>query len=63
MATDTAVLEQSARGAERTFTQEESFVLRVVQPALVGLMDGSVSTVTELYICTGSVRRSGACRK
>lgn len=32
-----------------TFTEEESFVLRIVQPALVGLMDGSVSTLAPIF--------------
>ena len=31
------------------FTEEESFVLKVVQPALVGLMDGSVSTLAPIF--------------
>lgn len=30
-------------------TEEESFVLRIVQPALVGLMDGSVSTLAPIF--------------
>jgi hypothetical protein len=32
-----------------TFTDEEHFVLKVVQPALVGLMDGSVSTLAPIF--------------
>ena len=44
-----AVTETQSEGAPRQISQEESFVLRVVQPALVGLMDGSVSTLAPIF--------------
>ncbi len=31
------------------FTDDENFVLKIVQPALVGLMDGSVSTLAPIF--------------
>jgi len=37
------------QGSQRQFSQEENFVLKVVQPALVGLMDGSVSTLAPIF--------------
>lgn len=40
---------QPGGGELRQFTAEESFVLRIVQPALVGLMDGSVSTLAPIF--------------
>ncbi len=45
------------RGGMGGFTAEEHFVLKVVQPALVGLMDGSVSTLAPIFaaaFATGS---------
>ena len=33
--------------------QDQSFVLRIVQPALLGLMDGSVSTLTPIFAAAG----------
>lgn len=39
--------EESQIGTERT--EEQQFVLRVVQPGLAGLMDGSVSTLAPLF--------------
>jgi VIT1/CCC1 family predicted Fe2+/Mn2+ transporter len=44
-----AATEVDAQGARREFSQEEHFVLKVVQPALVGLMDGSVSTLAPIF--------------
>ena len=44
-----AATEAQSSGAQRQISQEESFVLRVVQPALVGLMDGSVSTLAPIF--------------
>ena len=35
--------------SQRQFSDEENFVLKVVQPALVGLMDGSVSTLAPIF--------------
>ena len=40
---------EATTGEMRQFTDEESFVLRIVQPALVGLMDGSVSTLAPIF--------------
>jgi VIT1/CCC1 family predicted Fe2+/Mn2+ transporter len=37
------------RGAVRAPADEHRFVLQVVQPALLGLMDGSVSTLAPLF--------------
>jgi len=45
------------RDAANGFTKEEHFVLKVVQPELVGLMDGSVSTLAPIFaaaFATGS---------
>jgi len=44
-----AATEDQSQGSQRQISQEESFVLRVVQPALVGLMDGSVSTLAPIF--------------
>lgn len=41
--------ERSARLNENGHTAEQQFVLRVVQPGLAGLMDGSVSTLAPLF--------------
>lgn len=38
-----------ARPAEQHAADERSFVLRVVQPGLAGLMDGSVSTLAPIF--------------
>lgn len=45
----TARQEQEGRIAEEHETARRSFVLRVVQPGLAGLMDGSVSTLAPLF--------------
>ena len=42
-------LDGSARSAELHAADERSFVLRVVQPGLAGLMDGSVSTLAPIF--------------
>ena len=45
------------RDSANGFSDEENFVLKVVQPALVGLMDGSVSTLAPIFaaaFATGS---------
>lgn len=39
----------NSQEGQRQFSQEENFVLKVVQPALVGLMDGSVSTLAPIF--------------
>lgn len=39
----------AARPAEQHAADERSFVLRVVQPGLAGLMDGSVSTLAPIF--------------
>ena len=44
-----AATEADTQGSGRQFSQEENFVLKVVQPALVGLMDGSVSTLAPIF--------------
>lgn len=44
-----AATEAGTQGSGRQFSQEENFVLKVVQPALVGLMDGSVSTLAPIF--------------
>lgn len=44
-----AVQESTQPETEQRFTDEENFVLKVVQPALVGLMDGSVSTLAPIF--------------
>lgn len=36
-----------------TFTDEATFVLQKVQPALLGLMDGSVSTLAPIFAAAG----------
>jgi VIT1/CCC1 family predicted Fe2+/Mn2+ transporter len=41
--------EPQTSGSQRQFSDEENFVLKVVQPALVGLMDGSVSTLAPIF--------------
>jgi VIT1/CCC1 family predicted Fe2+/Mn2+ transporter len=46
--------EEDAAAPERTgystgHTEEQQFVLRVIQPGLAGLMDGSVSTLAPLF--------------
>src|SRR5215204_831452 len=46
-------------GAVGAWGHSKNFVLRVVQPSLVGLMDGSVSTLAPLFataFATGSTR-------
>jgi erythrin-vacuolar iron transport family protein len=49
MVSGTSLTEQAVPGDVRQFTDEEHFILRVVQPALVGLMDGSVSTLAPIF--------------
>ncbi|HEX8995899.1 MAG TPA: VIT family protein [Ktedonobacterales bacterium] len=39
----------SPRAAEQHQADERSFVLRIVQPGLAGLMDGSVSTLAPIF--------------
>ena len=39
----------AVRAAEQHAADERSFVLRVVQPGLAGLMDGSVSTLAPIF--------------
>jgi erythrin-vacuolar iron transport family protein len=41
--------EQTAKQEESDRTDEQRFVLRIVQPGLAGLMDGSVSTLAPLF--------------
>src|SRR5690349_21094672 len=49
MVSGTSLTEQAVPRDIRQFTDEEHFILRVVQPALVGLMDGSVSTLAPIF--------------
>jgi VIT1/CCC1 family predicted Fe2+/Mn2+ transporter len=52
-----ATTAREERDAVNGFSDEENFVLKVVQPALVGLMDGSVSTLAPIFaaaFATGS---------
>ena len=44
---------ESAPLSAPTFTEEATFVLQKVQPALLGLMDGSVSTLAPLFAAAG----------
>ncbi|MGI8825466.1 MAG: VIT1/CCC1 transporter family protein [Chloroflexota bacterium] len=41
--------EESRRQGEPIHTEEQRFVLQVVQPGLAGLMDGSVSTLAPIF--------------
>ena len=52
--------EQTASGvrAEEEATQRRMFVLQIVQPALAGLMDGSVSTLAPLFAAAFATRNS-----
>ena len=43
---------------ERGHTAEQQFVLRVVQPGLAGLMDGSVSTLAPLFATAFATHRT-----
>jgi rubrerythrin len=54
-------LEQTTSGARSTEdeTQRRSFVLEIVQPGLVGLMDGSVSTLAPLFAAAFATHLSG----
>ena len=52
-----ATTARAERDSANGFSDEENFVLKVVQPALVGLMDGSVSTLAPIFaaaFATGS---------
>ncbi len=40
---------QPSRSAERTEEEARNFLLRIVQPGLAGLMDGSVSTLAPIF--------------
>jgi erythrin-vacuolar iron transport family protein len=52
--------QQTASGAraEEDVTQRRLFVLQIVQPALAGLMDGSVSTLAPLFAAAFATRSS-----
>ncbi len=52
--------QQTASGAraEEEQTQRRLFVLQIVQPALAGLMDGSVSTLAPLFAAAFATRNS-----
>jgi rubrerythrin len=52
--------EQTTSGAraEEEATQRRMFVLQIVQPALAGLMDGSVSTLAPLFAAAFATRNS-----
>ncbi len=52
--------QQAASGAraEEDATQRRIFVLQIVQPALAGLMDGSVSTLAPLFAAAFATRNS-----
>jgi len=52
--------QQTASGAraEEDVTQRRLFVLQIVQPALAGLMDGSVSTLAPLFAAAFATRNS-----
>jgi len=52
--------QQQASGAraEEEATQRRLFVLQIVQPALAGLMDGSVSTLAPLFAAAFATRNS-----
>jgi len=52
--------QQTASGtrAEEDLTQRRLFVLQIVQPALAGLMDGSVSTLAPLFAAAFATRNS-----
>jgi rubrerythrin len=52
--------EQTASGAraEEEATQRRIFVLQIVQPALAGLMDGSVSTLAPLFAAAFATHNS-----
>ncbi len=52
--------QQAASGAraEEEQTQRRLFVLQIVQPALAGLMDGSVSTLAPLFAAAFATRNS-----
>jgi len=43
---------------EAGHTAEQEFVLRVVQPGLAGLMDGSVSTLAPLFATAFATQRT-----
>lgn len=42
----------------RLLPKDQRFVLQVVQPALLGLMDGSVSTLAPIFAAAGLTQRS-----
>jgi hypothetical protein len=45
------------RGTARPITRRSQFVLQEVQPALLGLMDGSVSTLAPIFATAGLTGR------
>ena len=47
-----------SRSKARTDRSERKFVLQKVQPALLGLMDGSVSTLAPLFAAAGLTRNA-----
>ncbi len=49
---------ESGARAEEDVTQRRLFVLQIVQPALAGLMDGSVSTLAPLFAAAFATRDS-----
>ena len=57
MPLETVEAEAHAARSERTEAEEAQFVLQKVQPALLGLMDGSVSTLAPLFAAAGLANR------
>lgn len=53
-----ARLDDGEKPAELKHTDHERFVLQVVQPGLVGLMDGSVSTLAPLFAAAFATHKS-----
>lgn len=53
---DARVIEAGPRSGAGRHTAEQRFILQVIQPGLVGLMDGSVSTLAPLFAAAFATR-------